>query len=603
MSCHISCIFGCLTLLGCRQRVVRSLAFFPPPPGYDLKPCSDEDPPAEDGKPETLSFEETSPEFQIASLERRERMEKVLAQMSRMSSEEAGRLGEGEGGGDGAGTEPDREAGEVQQQKDGGEGESPLIDSDVPSASHPLHHHTTGDGLPLKHRKEDAQEKTRILREARKRLRRNRRNPRTPSARLSLYLSPDPMSASTLFHWRTFTASEGSVPNSLPVSLTPFFLRTSRGSRIAALLISHRASAASSAANRGHGMPCDFCGGFGFEPLLSGKKAEGKESSDVDVGPERPNCSLVGSRPLVLFSHGNSTDIGLSCGSMVSLALKTGVNILCYDYTGYGVSTDLPSERHTYADIRAAYRFAVEDLHVPPSRVILYGQSVGSGPSVDLASVGSPRLGGLVIHAGIASGMRMLRGGPPKGGGKSQTPWFDLYKNCDKIANVRTPVFIIHGKKDDEVIPAHAQELAERCPKGFLWDLWLVPRAGHNDVDVRGGSEFFSRLRSFFHHSCAGGGLSSSPPGVLLQQQQKEKGTGGFLQEAHNPSDSGDLPSSRIVERSDPLTTFPNEVTDSDDHAVGVDSPRKFLPPPPHSSRGSGTLQGQYLERLEPCLK
>ncbi|KAM0055392.1 putative alpha/Beta hydrolase [Helianthus debilis subsp. tardiflorus] len=79
-----------------------------------------------------------------------------------------------------------------------------------------------------------------------------------------------------------------------------------------------------------------------------------------------------------------------------------------------------PTEHNTYADIEAAYRCLVETYGVNEEDVILYGQSVGSGPTIDLASRLS-RLRAVVLHSPILSGLRVLY--PVK-----RTYWFDIYK-------------------------------------------------------------------------------------------------------------------------------------------------------------------------------
>lgn len=79
-----------------------------------------------------------------------------------------------------------------------------------------------------------------------------------------------------------------------------------------------------------------------------------------------------------------------------------------------------PTELNTYADIDAAYKCLKEQYGVKDEQLILYGQSVGSGPTLDLASR-LPNLRGVVLHSPILSGMRVLY--PVK-----KTYWFDIYK-------------------------------------------------------------------------------------------------------------------------------------------------------------------------------
>lgn len=81
-----------------------------------------------------------------------------------------------------------------------------------------------------------------------------------------------------------------------------------------------------------------------------------------------------------------------------------------------------PSEQNTYADIEAAYKCLEENYGAREENIILYGQSVGSGPTLDLATR-LPRLRAIVLHSPILSGFRVMY--PVK-----RTYWFDIYKVC-----------------------------------------------------------------------------------------------------------------------------------------------------------------------------
>ena len=50
------------------------------------------------------------------------------------------------------------------------------------------------------------------------------------------------------------------------------------------------------------------------------------------------------------------------------------INVLAFEYTGYGSSTGQPSEADTYADIEAAYELACKHVKDPAKEIILYGQ-------------------------------------------------------------------------------------------------------------------------------------------------------------------------------------------------------------------------------------
>lgn len=105
---------------------------------------------------------------------------------------------------------------------------------------------------------------------------------------------------------------------------------------------------------------------------------------------------------------------------MVFIWVYSVVAVCCLNYNEIILSLKQPSECNTYADIDAVYKCLKEQYEVKDEQLIIYGQSVGSGPTVDLASR-VPNLRGVVLHSPILSGVRVLY--PVK-----RTYWFDIYK-------------------------------------------------------------------------------------------------------------------------------------------------------------------------------
>lgn len=81
----------------------------------------------------------------------------------------------------------------------------------------------------------------------------------------------------------------------------------------------------------------------------------------------------------IIFSHGNATDIGLMYSVYAAMCMQLKVNIVAYDYTGYGYSYYFgtrATEKQTYKDIEAVYDWCVESKLVenPATELILYGE-------------------------------------------------------------------------------------------------------------------------------------------------------------------------------------------------------------------------------------
>uniref|UniRef100_A0A915P794 palmitoyl-protein hydrolase n=3 Tax=Meloidogyne TaxID=189290 RepID=A0A915P794_9BILA len=195
---------------------------------------------------------------------------------------------------------------------------------------------------------------------------------------------------------------------------------------------------------------------------------------------------VIPTRFTILFSHGNAVDIGQMCSFYVLLGYRLGCNVFAYDYSGYGQSTGRPSEKNLYADIAAALKALETKCQIPPERVILYGQSIGTVPSVDLASK-NPRVAALILHSPLLSGMRVAFHG-------IQRTWCcDAFPSIEKIPRVSCPTLVIHGTEDDVVDFSHGVTIYEQCPTS-VEPLW-VSGAGHNDVEMH--AAYLERLRAF----------------------------------------------------------------------------------------------------------
>ncbi|XP_036213578.1 alpha/beta hydrolase domain-containing protein 17B isoform X1 [Bactrocera oleae] len=207
----------------------------------------------------------------------------------------------------------------------------------------------------------------------------------------------------------------------------------------------------------------------------------------------------------LLFSHGNAVDLGQMSSFYISLGTQLNCNIFGYDYSGYGMSGGKPSEKNLYADIEAAWQAlrnrynnqvpkttAVSEqndidvrFNISPETIILYGQSIGTVPTVDLAT--KHEVGAVILHSPLMSGLRVVFRNTKR------TWFFDAFPSIDKVSKVKSPVLVIHGTDDEVIDFSHGIGIYERCPKA-VEPLW-VEGAGHNDVELH--SQYFERLKRF----------------------------------------------------------------------------------------------------------
>lgn len=147
-----------------------------------------------------------------------------------------------------------------------------------------------------------------------------------------------------------------------------------------------------------------------------------------------------------------------------------------------------------------------DTLKVPARNVILYGRSLGSGPSCYLASrtaeEGNP-LGGLILHAPFMSVYRVvLESGCTLPG--------DKFPNIDFLPYVRSPVMLIHGTKDQIVPFHHSEQLLGAVESQYRSKPLLIEGMGHNNIHPVVRPLFVERISDFMKYSVRKGAASTS---------------------------------------------------------------------------------------------
>lgn len=186
----------------------------------------------------------------------------------------------------------------------------------------------------------------------------------------------------------------------------------------------------------------------------------------------------------ILYSHGNGEDLG-NIRPFLEKLRDQGFAVFAYDYPGYGTSEGRPSESNCLAAASAAFSYLVILRDVDPDKIILFGRSLGSGPSYFLAS--QKPVAGMIIDGGFSSTFRVVTK-------RKLLPW-DKFDNLAKADDVHCPTLFIHGKQDHTVPFEHAQALYEaaREPKYSLF----IDEAGHNNLVECAGPRYWDAIETF----------------------------------------------------------------------------------------------------------
>lgn len=185
-------------------------------------------------------------------------------------------------------------------------------------------------------------------------------------------------------------------------------------------------------------------------------------------------------KPVILHLHGSGGSRG-STHRINLIKILTNRTVDCHvvtmDYRGFGESTSAkPSVPTVSDDVREAYRWLRVDKNVSNDRIIIYGQSLGTGISIHLAhetqdmvvnrpdgsrvKLGSPA--GIILEApytDIAEASRLH----PYTFFHAYFPLFEpffitpirhsdtFWDSQSRIASLRAPVLILHAEDDDTI--------------------------------------------------------------------------------------------------------------------------------------------------------
>lgn len=191
----------------------------------------------------------------------------------------------------------------------------------------------------------------------------------------------------------------------------------------------------------------------------------------------------------VLLCHGNAGNVGDRVLHAKLLA-EAGLDVLLFDYRGYGRSSGAPDEEGTYRDSRAARAALLRQRGVDARRVFYLGESLGGAVALALALEAPPR--GLILQSTFTS-VRDL--------GRVHYPFIpgalvpDAYPSLRRIRQLTVPLLVLHGDADDIVPLAQGKALFEAAPEPKQFRVF--PRLGHNDLVVLAGPRYGEAIGSW----------------------------------------------------------------------------------------------------------
>ena len=199
----------------------------------------------------------------------------------------------------------------------------------------------------------------------------------------------------------------------------------------------------------------------------------------------------------IIYSHGNSGDLGACILEFYDIAINTNCLVISFEYPGFGDCLDQPiKESLFYRNMKIAYYFVRKILNFKPEQIILYGFSIGTGIVFDFACKKEFPTAGMIVQSPILSIIRTLYN-------VNTTMYFDLFNNCDKAKKLCTKTFFIHGNRDTVVPYIHGRILSKLIPQQYFYKFLTVQNANHNNLFKFRKEEIFKQIREFIKE-CTG---------------------------------------------------------------------------------------------------
>ena len=184
--------------------------------------------------------------------------------------------------------------------------------------------------------------------------------------------------------------------------------------------------------------------------------------------PARPG------RPVIAYFHGNGGHIGYRAERLLRFS-REGFGVLMAEYRGYGGNPGTPSEAGFYADGRAALAF-LDREGVAADRVVLYGESLGSGVAVALTV--QHEIAALILEAPFTSVAEVAQSHFPYVPASRMV--VDRFDSLSRIGKVKAPILLLHGERDRVVPVRYGRALFDAAPEPK--EGWFAPEAGHEDL-------------------------------------------------------------------------------------------------------------------------
>ena len=194
-------------------------------------------------------------------------------------------------------------------------------------------------------------------------------------------------------------------------------------------------------------------------------------------------------KKFVIYFHGNAGNI-YDRIEEASEIYNMGYDLIISGYRGYGRSSGKPSEKGIYIDGRTVLNYAVNTLNYKHENIYVYGRSLGTTVAVEVSQ--NIKLGGVILITPLTSSDDFAK---EKVGSLLSCFGKGYFQSIKKINNLKSPLLVIHGTKD-EVVPYTLGVKLYDAYSGVK-EFISINGGGHNNLEFIAPDIYWNSVKVF----------------------------------------------------------------------------------------------------------
>ena len=209
------------------------------------------------------------------------------------------------------------------------------------------------------------------------------------------------------------------------------------------------------------------------------------KNKDFKVSVMEIHPDVIKSEKLIIYSHGNASDIFENENNLIKLSNLYHCVIVCYDYCGYGLTQPkITSVENCFECLDSVIKYYIGDLNSENEEtkiydindIILCGYSLGTGVTINYVHK-TNWINDIILIAPFKSITRVLYDHFIMDILNFKHPFYSIYK----IKNINCKIKIIHGKKDKLIPISHSIDLHNEIIDKH-YELDIIENCNHGNI-------------------------------------------------------------------------------------------------------------------------